>query len=152
MFIKKTLDYQQRVGYANSYNGWETRYGAEWSLNGYMFGVPGGITYSGTTFTSGETSQTTNMISVGNPLVNVKYENDYMFGLEKIIPFVPKADNGDRYRTAAARITVGPLKAQLNLFTGDPGLGEDRYDHLQYHSDGPHAGKYTFIGGEPNKY
>jgi hypothetical protein len=32
-----------------------------------------------------------------------------------------KADHGDRFRTAAARIKAGPLSIGINLFTGDPG-------------------------------
>jgi hypothetical protein len=104
--------------YDDSYKGWETRYGGEWTFGGV-------VSYSGTTFNSGGTSQTTNMITIGGPFVNFKYENDYMFGAGEYFPGVPAADGGDRYRTAAARLKVGPFKAGVNMFTGDPGLDPD---------------------------
>ncbi|MFW5872356.1 MAG: FG-GAP-like repeat-containing protein [bacterium] len=104
--------------YDNSYTGWETRHGGEWTFAHFL-------NYSGTTFNSGGTSQTTNMITIGGPFMNFKYENDYMFGLGEKIPFVPAADGGDRYRTAAARLKIGRFKAGVNLFTGDPGLNAD---------------------------
>ena len=54
------------------------------------------------------------------PGLNAKYANDWFFGL-------PISDNGDRYRTAAAKIQIGPIDIGINLFTGDPGKsGDDR--------------------------
>lgn len=54
---------------------------------------------------------------LGLPGLNIKYANDWFFGL-------PLGDNGDRYRTATAKIQIGPLDIGINLFTGDPGLNE----------------------------
>lgn len=107
--------------YDDSYKGVITMEGGEWSVNGYLFGIPGSVSFSGTTFDSGEVSQTTNKISVGNPLFNLQYENDYMFGID--LPGVPKG-NGDRFRTAAVQINAGPFNLGLNMFTGAP----DRYN------------------------
>jgi hypothetical protein len=129
--------------YDDSYTGWETRHGGEWTL----FGC---INYSGTTFNSGETSQTTGVFTIGGPLVNLKYENDMMFGFK--LPGVPEADGGDRYRTAAARLKVGSFQVGLNLFTGDPGLdGRDRVKNMD--EGGPY-GLYEVSkkGDNPNKY
>ena len=129
--------------YDGSYEGWETRYGGEWTFGGVL-------SYSGTTFTSGETSQTTNMITLGNPFVNIKYENDYMFGAGKYFPGVPAADGGDRYRTAAARLKVGPFSVGVNLFTGDPGLdGLDRETKL---INGREHYVENIYGDNPDKY
>jgi hypothetical protein len=95
----------------------------------------------------GEFSQTTNMITVGIPGLNIQYENDYMFGFS--MPGVPKADGGDRYRTAAVRINAGPFQIGLNMFTGDPGLDPDdrRYEIIN--------GRKVYIehnGNDPNSH
>jgi hypothetical protein len=76
---------------------------------------------------AGEFSQTTNMITLGIPGLNLQYENDYMFGFS--MPGVPKADGGDRYRTAAVRINAGVFSIGLNMFTGDPGLDNRAEDY-----------------------
>ena len=117
------ISYRRHLGatyysrhYDNSYQGWETRSGGEWTLAGVL-------SYSGTTYRSGETSQTTNMITIGGAWMNLKYENDFMFGVN--LPGVPAADNGDRYRTAALKFSIGPLSAGFNLFTGDSGVPFD---------------------------
>ena len=123
--------------------GIELREGGEWTL----FGV---LNYSGTTFSSGETSQTTNMITIGIPFVNFKYENDYMFGLGEHIPYVPAADGGDRYRTAAARLQIGPYNAGINMFTGDPGLDSD--NRLFPEINGRETYTISKNGDDPDKY
>ena len=99
----------------NSYSGFENRLGAEWSF-AQIF------SYSGTTFYQGQSKQTTNSIIIGNYKWNCIYENDYMFNLAKHFPGVPASDNGDRYRSAAARIRFGLFSIGVNLFTGDPGV------------------------------
>ena len=137
--------------YDNSYRGWEQRYGGEWTF----FSV---LNYSGTTFKNGgEIDQTTNAITIGGPFFNVKYENDYMFDLGQYFPGVPSADNGDRYRTAAARIKAGPLTVGVNLFTGDPGRTWDErnpepMDYPEY--DIYQRMTYTLneSGDDPDKY
>ncbi len=129
--------------YDDSYEGWETRFGGEWTFGGV-------VNYSGTTFSSGGTSQTTNMITIGGPFINFKYENDYMFGIGEYIPGVPAADGGDRYRTAAARLKVGPFKAGINLFTGDPGLsGASRETRI---INGREHYVKNVNGDDPDKY
>jgi hypothetical protein len=81
----------------NDLSGWETRYGAEWGISGYIFGVPAGYSYSGTTFNSKWSGkQTTNTHTLSyTPLINVKYEND-MPPPKALswIPWVPKG-SGD---------------------------------------------------------
>lgn len=102
----------------NSYSGWEFRGGTE------MY-IAGAVGVSNTTFLTKDGRQTTNSINIGTKLVCFSYENDYMFHLfDELIGFIP-ADNGDRYRTAAARIRVGPFYLGVNLFTGDPGAKEE---------------------------
>ena len=112
--------YEDMMG--NNMSGWETRYGAEWCISGYIFNVPVAYTYGGTTFNSKWSGkQTTNLHTLGNPFINFKYENDMpppkVFSW---IPFVPKGD-GDRYRTAAAQINFGPFGIGVNMITGDAG-------------------------------
>jgi hypothetical protein len=103
--------------------GWETRTGAEFSI--------GGINISGTSFT-GRNPQITNKLTWGGPFFNLSYENDYMFGLGKVLGKY-NADGGDRWRTAAVNINIGSFSINLNMFTGDPdvdGVFGSRYDHL----------------------
>ena len=90
--------------------GWETRYGAEMGLTPYVV--------VGTTFYNSPGDKFDQQIAhmrLGVPGLNIKYANDWFFGL-------PLGDNGDRYRTA--EIQIGPLDIGINLFTGDPGLNE----------------------------
>ena len=99
-----------------NYNGWETRTGAE-------FRVLPLVSISGTKFRAGEFSQITNKITIGDAHSNISYENDFMWGFNAVLGRY-KADHGDRFRTAAARIKAGPLSIGINLFTGDPGREE----------------------------
>ncbi len=69
------------------------------------------------------------------------YENDWMFGL-------PIADGGDRYRTAAAKITIGDFSAGLNIFTGDPRL--DDANEVPGYSGASVGGKYNNKTGQQN--
>ena len=96
-----------------NYTGWETRTGAE-------FRVLPLVSISGTKFRAGEFSQITNKITIGDAHSNISYENDFMWGFNAVLGRY-KADHGDRFRTAAARIKAGPLSIGINLFTGDPG-------------------------------
>ena len=132
----------------NNMKGWETRYGAEW---GIALGPVFKITYGGTTFhNKAWGKQTTNLITLGNPLINLKYENDMKpMGPFKYIPFVPKGD-GDRYRTAAAQFNIGPLGIGTNMMTGD--AGPNRTDP-SYHPE--IDGHETYIennGYNPNSH
>jgi hypothetical protein len=130
--------------YDNSYKGWETRSGGE-------YGIAGIFSYSGTKYKMGIFTQTTNIVTIGVPGYNLKYENDMMFDLPKYFPGVPAADEGDRLRTAALQINYGIFSAGFNLFTGDPGLNsEDRakgdINGREHYVDGPFSSpdKYRF--------
>lgn len=130
----------------DSYHGWEFRVGGEWCFFGF-------IEYSGTIFIQQGRQQTTNAIILGNWMGDVVYENDYMFNLGKYFVGVPTCDNGDRYRSAAARIRFGPIYVGCNLFTGDPGL--DHKDRRTM-NDPDANGRETYVlndkGDDPNQY
>ena len=130
----------------NSYTGWELRMGAEWC-------ICSGIGYSGTKFEQGKRQQTTNAIILGNYFCNVIYENDYMFNIGKYIPFIPSSDNGDRYRTAAARIRWAFFSVGVNIFTGDPGVD---HDVRRIFNDPDRGGRETYTisanGDNPDEY
>ncbi len=99
-------------------SGWETRSGGEWTLFG-------NISISGTTFGGNlyPRSQTTNSITLGNPIMSISYEND-TDGLSLLtnftLPGVPVNDGGDAYRTAAVRVKwAGFFSAGMILHTGE---------------------------------
>ena len=110
----------------NDLSGWETRYGGEAAIQSYMFAglvPPGLISFGGTTYNSKwSEKQTTNLITFGSPINNMRYENDMALPkwLNFVIPLVPLGD-GDRYRTAAAQINIGPFVLNTNMITGDAG-------------------------------
>ena len=132
--------------YDDSYQGWEFRIGGEWSLYGFL-------SYSGTTFYTKGKKQTTNSIIIGNYIGSLTYENDYMFNIALDWFGVPAADNGDRYRTAAGKIRLGPLYAGFNIFTGDPGL--ERANRRTF-EDPDANGRLTYTlneeGCDPDQY
>jgi RHS repeat-associated protein len=102
--------------YDNSYCGLELRTGMEL----YFCGIVG---LSGTYYKSGEITQTTNSIIIGDENWGVTYENDYMFHLGDKTLGIFASDNGDRYRSAAVKIRFSRFfEIGVNLFTGDPGL------------------------------
>ncbi len=142
------LSYRRSIGatyywaqYDNSFKGWEKRSGGEWTIGG-IFSV------EGTNYKSGSTSQTTTTLTIGGPIINLQYENDYMYDLN--LPLIPHADGGDRYRTAALRYNSGFASIGFNLFTGDPGLDpstkkkENRNGQLYYVPNDN--------GDDPNQY
>lgn len=132
--------------YDNSFKGLETRIGGEMCILGY-------VGYSGTKFTQDNIKQTTNSIILGNCLCNFTYENDYMFNLSKYIPCVPAADNGDRYRSAAARFRFGPFSVGVNLFTGDPGVDHNvRRTFNDPDRDGRETYTISANGDDPDKF
>jgi len=107
-----------------SFSGSETRTGAELSI--------GPACISGTRFRGAGYDQTTNIISIGDALTNVSYENDMRLGIGKALGMY-NADGGDRWRTAAVGMNFGPFSANLNMFTGDPdvdGVMGSRYNHF----------------------
>ena len=122
-------------------SGWQTTYGYEVGLTPFL--VMGSTTYnnSGDKF-----DQRLWCTKIGVPGLNIKYENDMSFGL-------PFGDGGDRYRTAAAKIQVGPIHVGINLFTGDPGL--NREDRMVNRSAGGKGGLYVKnpnTGADPDEY
>ena len=117
-------------------SGWETRTGAEFKIAPF-------ITISGTKYKGDNFEQTTNRITLGGPFTNVSYENDYLFGLGKVLGRY-NADEGDRWRTAAVQMNFGPLSIGLNMFTGDPGLN-DRMSNVATID-----GHETYMGGTAN--
>ena len=132
--------------YDNSYQGWELRVGSEWCLIGF-------IDFAGNHYHSGEISQTTNSITIGNWLCNLTYENDHMFDIGKLIPGVLAADNGDRYRSAAARMMIGPVSLGVLLFTGDPGYRhEDRRTFADPEANGRETYTLNDQGDDPDRY
>lgn len=147
--VPKILPVSYRAHYGATYywetyggqSGWEKRQGGEWAINGYMFGVPGSITYSGTRY-MGINNQTTNTVTVGNPFINIAYENDTEMLLK--LPGVPKYDGGDRYRTAGVRVRAWPFEVGLNLHTGMAG-GADGLDAT---GTGTEGDPRHFTGGD----
>ncbi len=119
--------------------GWMFTYGYELGISPFI--IVGSTKY--VTPGSPEFNQRTGHARIGIPGFNIKYENDWFFGL-------PIGDGGDRYRTAGAKIQVGIFSIGVNLFTGDPGLdGEDRPSES---GTGIHKGKFVYSGGNANKY
>jgi len=114
--IPQILPYSYRVHGGIAYNwknydvtpGWEKNYGYE---KGFLLFHKGETTYDspGSKF-----DQKLTHWYAGLPGLNAKYYNDWSKS--------GSGDGGDRYRTGAAQITVGPFKVGYNLFTGDPGL------------------------------
>jgi len=102
--------------YDTGFTGWETRSGSEVTITPYF-------SYSGTKFKFGDLDQTTNLVTIGGPFANIKYENDFEIKELRWIPGVPKGDS-DKYRTAAFQFNVFEHGIGLNLMTGDPGNGE----------------------------
>ena len=132
--------------YDNSYSGFEFRLGGEWCAVSC-------IGYSGTTFYQSKNKQTTNSIIIGTYWCDFQYENDYMFNLGKYIPLVPAADNGDRYRSAAARFRLTAFSIGVNIFTGDPGVD---HDSRRTFNDPDANGRDTYTisanGDNPDEY
>jgi RHS repeat-associated protein len=100
--------------YDNAYSGWEWRKGTEVTL------LPG-ISYSGTTYSSGEISQTNNLLTLGLPFSSISYENNSIKEFQWI-PGVPKG-SGDKFRTAAVQFNIMGAGFGFNIFTGDKGNG-----------------------------
>jgi hypothetical protein len=125
------------------FKGWETRQGAEFVVLHGFAGI------SGTNFGGDFPNQTLNKIWLGG----ISYENDYMFNFPANKLGVPKADGGDRWRTAAIEVKFGAMSLNLNMFTGDPDtytIG-DRKEAGNYYWDDV-LERYVYSGGTANKY
>ncbi len=132
--------------YDDSYSGFEFRLGGEWCAASC-------IGYSGTTFYQKTEKQTTNSIILGTYWCNFAYENDYMFNIGKYVPFVPAADNGDRYRSAAARFRLAVFSVGVNLYTGDPGVEhEDRRTFNDPDTEGRETYTISANGDNPDEF
>ncbi|MDL2256804.1 hypothetical protein LJC06_01205, partial [Bacteroidales bacterium OttesenSCG-928-I14] len=133
----------------NDMSGWETRYGGEWSMSFYTTGTPFKLTYGGTTFNSEWSGkQSTNLITMGGLTNNIKYENDMDLGFN--MPGVPRGD-GDRYRTAAAQINIGPFTIGTNMITGDAGPNRNKKEEGYINIDG-HDTYIPNKGYNPNSH
>ena len=130
-----------------NFKGWEKREGGE-------IGLFGAVSISGTRFTSGESSQTLNMLTLGVPGAGLSYENDYFFRLvNKLHLPIPASDGGDRYRTASLSLQVGFFEAGFNMFTGDPGLlGSNRKTFFDPSVHNRETYMENDQGDDPNKY
>jgi hypothetical protein len=86
-----------------------------------------------------------NVITLGYPGFNIKYENDMIpEGIFDKIPWVPKGD-GDRWRTAAAQINIGLFGIGTNMMTGDAmENGTKPFDNINGHD--------TYMGKNANDY
>jgi RHS repeat-associated protein len=122
------LSYRYHWGASYHFNNYGGYRGSE-TRSGHDFEIIPFVNYSTTKFKAGKFSQTTSKISLGTPINQVSYENDWMFG-------IPGPDGGDRWRTAAIQMNFGPFSINLNMFTGDPGLiQEDRiFDMIDGHN------------------
>jgi RHS repeat-associated protein len=97
------------------------------------------------------TSQTLGQVMIGNPELNIKYQNDWQPDLLNNIALgFNLSDGGDRFRTAALQINAGQSKAGFNLFTGDPSLDPNKRDIEK--GKGLHKGNYVYTYGNVDKY
>lgn len=129
------VDYEKY--YDNSFKGKMIVEGGEWSLNGYLFFIPASITYGGNNYNSGDISQTTNYFYIGNPFVNLRYEDDHNAFAEVFdwLPGVPKG-SGDKYRTSAVEINFFGSTFGYKLMTGeDAGGTPQTIDGYKYHNE-----------------
>ena len=142
--IPKMFGFAYRESYGKTYYwknygdyvGWETR-------KGYEYSILGAIHWGKTEYTAGEFSQTTGFRSLGVPnVVGITISND-LWG-----------DKGDRYRTSSTVVNFLGLRIGLNLFTGDPGPGDDSTkEKLGGENGDSRNGTYKKNPfGDPNKY
>lgn len=132
--------------YDNSYSGWETRNGGEYSTV-----LLGPVTFSGTKISSGDISQYAHRLSVGLPGVNAVVENDGIGAMllgdinyGNAMAKLPGLQTGesDAWRSAAVSINLAGLSCGTNLFTGNPSDGsppddrERRADGKEYYNGG----------------
>lgn len=153
--LPKSLPFSYRKSFGFSFNSYdaiqqkpvfETRSGTETSYGGFL-------SVETTKYVSGETSQTTGTVTLGGPLVNISHENDWFPDniASKLNPFgihpSNLGDGGDRFRTAALKVNLGPISAGFNLATGDPGLKpKDRIENNGTYVPNPS------LGNDPDRY
>jgi hypothetical protein len=79
-----------------------------------------------TNYSGGGIDQATGRVSIGNPIANVTYENDWFPDWSSSVtnPFGAfrknLGDGGDRWRTAALQLNLGLASSGFRLGTGDP--------------------------------
>jgi RHS repeat-associated protein len=88
------------------------------------------------------TSQRTGLFKIGGQNWNLQYENDWH---PVLTDFLGASDGGDRFRTAALKLSIKDFSAGFNLFTGDPNVGKDR-------PIDPNILQETYNGGTSDKY
>jgi RHS repeat-associated protein len=123
----------------------ENRSGKEMTYFGFL-GV------EETNYSGGGIDQATGRVSIGNPMANVTYENDWFPDWSSSVtnPFGAfrknLGDGGDRWRTAALQLNLGLASSGFRLGTGAPKPG-------QVDAIGGKAGTYKlFQTYNPNQY
>jgi RHS repeat-associated protein len=118
------ISYRQHGGhyyywrdYDNSYSGWETRSGSEWSMFSSRF------SYSCTFYDRqiDRFDQYRDLIRLGNPLFNWQIENDASGHEYFPFPWMPDHTSSDKFLTGQVKLRLGMAELGLTLFTGDPG-------------------------------
>ena len=107
-----------------------------------------GIRLSSTTFKGGDINQTVGQVDIRNNDFRFSYSNDWFFGS-------PLGDDGDRFRTAAARIGYKDFGVGLRMFTGDPGLDWATREANTSEKGGEFGPNGTYIKGngvDPNEF
>jgi len=106
------FNYSDHIG-GKERSGFQAAYGFEVGVN---FGGVTQITYGQTYYDSpgSKFDQRTGHITIGNPLLNVKFENDIL------------GDSEDRYRTGALQINFLGSGIGQEFFTGDPDIDDRR--------------------------
>lgn len=123
---------------------------------GFSGVLGGGIAYDSdnfygslatTKYFSGSTSQRTGTIGVGYGEFKAHYENDFH---PVATPYLNASDSGDRFRSAAMRLSYKEWSAGFTLFTGDPGPPGERQEYVQLID-----GHQTYVGNatfNPDQY
>jgi len=75
----------------------------------------------------------------------LRYENDFH---PVATPYLGASDSGDRFRSAAMRVSYGGYSAGFTLFTGDPGpVGNRPFKEIDGHDT-----YYKHVGYDPDQY
>jgi RHS repeat-associated protein len=118
------VSYRQHSGkyyywrdYDNSYSGWETRSGSEWSM------FSSGFSYSCTFYDRqiDRFDQYRDVARLGIPWVNIQVENDASGHSIFKFPLMPDHTSSDKFLTGQVKMRFGMAEIGLTLFTGDPG-------------------------------
>lgn len=137
--------------YDGMVQGWQTSKGREVSFFN-KFALTS-TTYSSKDRDGNSTSQTTGMVRLGGFLLNAKYQNDWWPGAVRDIGNVfglKMGDGGDRWRTGAGQINLGPfLSIGANMGTGDP---LNRFGKPESEMVNGHETYVSKNGSSPDRY